>query len=92
VEPGRPVALLFEFDVQRLGYRMGMSETEGQAATVGSAENGTDPQTAAMLAGAEVEKGADEGRGGQSDTDGAPLLTPDAEAQKPESVINPESA
>jgi hypothetical protein len=57
----------------------------------GQAPAQTDPETEAMLAGAEIEKGADEGRESQDQAEPQPLLTTDPEAQEADSVINPET-
>lgn len=65
----------------------------------------TDPETEAMLAGAEIEKGAAEGQDVQhtprthpvdqppaTNKDHQAPLTTDSEAQRGDSVINPESS
>jgi hypothetical protein len=51
-----------------------------------------DPETAAMLAGAEIEKGADAGVGAPHQDDSEPVLTTDVDAQKQDSVISPDTA
>ena len=50
-----------------------------------------DPETAAMLAGAEIEKGASEGPDTEHGKDSEPVLTTDGAAQKRDSVINPQT-